>query len=178
MCGIAGIVGHGWDRSQLEAMIAIQHHRGPDDNGVYVDPANHVGLGHNRLSILDLSNSGHQPMCNADKSRWIVFNGEIYNYRELRAKLADYPYKSLTDTEVILAAFERWGEACVEHFIGMFAFALWDDSSQSLFCARDRLGIKPFHYAWHNGCFLFASEIKAILAAGYPASANLISWAT
>lgn len=178
MCGISGIVGQGWERSQLEAMVAIQQHRGPDDSGVYIDPSHKVGLGHNRLSILDLSLAGHQPMRNYDGTKWIVFNGEIYNYRELRAEIGDYPYQSQTDTEVILAAYEHWGEDCVEHFVGMFAFALWDERNQSLFGARDRLGIKPFHYAWHKNTFLFASEIKAILAAGHRAEPNWPLWAT
>ena len=178
MCGTSGIVGKGWEQRQLEAMVAMQHHRGPDDSGIYIDGTKTVGLGHNRLSIIDLSPAGHQPMSNHDKSLCIVFNGEIYNYLELRAELGDYPYRSRTDTEVILAAYERWGERCVEHFIGMFAFAIWDTRRQHLFCARDRLGIKPFHYTWHNGCFLFASEVKAILAAGHPAVPNLSVWAT
>lgn len=178
MCGIAGIVGQGWNREQLEAMVSIQQHRGPDGRGIYIDKRRLVGLGHNRLSIIDLSTAGHQPMSNYDSTLWIVFNGEIYNYLELRAELSDYPYRSLTDTEVILAAYERWEKRCVDHFIGMFAFAIWDARRQRLFCARDRLGIKPFHYAWHNVCFLFASEIKAILGAGLPTVPNLSMWAT
>ena len=109
MCGISGIVGPGWNRTQLEAMIAIQHHRGPDDLGLYIDERQSVGLGHNRLSIIDLSPAGHQPMSSHDGKLWIVFNGEIYNYLELRDRLGDYPYQSHTDTEVILAAYERWG---------------------------------------------------------------------
>ena len=159
-------------------MVAAQHHRGPDDHGIYVSEEGTVGLGHNRLSIIDLSQAGHQPMANHDGTLWLTFNGEIYNYIELRAELNDYPYQSRTDTEVVLAAYERWGAACVERFNGQFAFAIWDVRRQSLFCARDRLGIKPFHYAWHQGCFLFASEIKALLAAGHPAVANTTTWAT
>lgn len=158
-------------------MVAVQHHRGPDDQGTYIDRSGTVGLGHNRLSIIDLSPAGHQPMPNHDNTLWIIFNGEVYNYLELQAELGAYPYRSQSDTEVILAAYERWGEACVEHFIGMFSFALWDAPRQRLFCARDRLGIKPFHYAWHNGWFLFASEIKAILAAGHPARPDWNTWA-
>ena len=177
MCGIAGIVGADWDRAALESMVSVQHHRGPDDRGIYINPKHKVGLGHNRLSIVDLTPAGHQPMANHDGTLWIVFNGEIYNYVELRNQLYDYPYRSKTDTEVILAAYERWGDACVEHFIGMFAFALWDEKKEHLFCARDRLGIKPFHYAWHKDSFLFASEIKAILAAGYRAEPNWEIWA-
>ena len=177
MCGISGVVGRGWDRAQLEAMVAVQHHRGPDDRGIFEDKMGLV-VRHNRLSIIDLSRAGHQPMSNIDGSLWIVFNGEVYNYLELRQELSDYPYRSLTDTEVILAAYERWGEHCVEHFVGMFEFAIWDIRRQRLFCARDRLGIKPFHYAWHQGCFLFSSEIKAILAAGYPPAPDWSVWAT
>ena len=183
MCGISGIVGGGWSRGQLEAMVASQNHRGPDDSGIYVNPPEAgrlggVGLGHNRLSIIDLSAAGRQPMSNQDGTAWIVFNGEVYNYRELRSEIGDYPYRSHTDTEVILAAYERWGERCVDHFIGMFAFAIWDSRVRALYCARDRLGIKPFHYAWHGDRFLFASEIKAILAAGFPPKPNWSVWAT
>ena len=178
MCGIAGIIGQSWERAQLEAMVTVQHHRGPDDSGVYVNETSTVGLGHNRLSIIDLSAAGHQPMSNHDGTLWIVFNGELYNYLELRAELSDYPYRSCTDTEVVLAAYQRWSEQCLERFIGMFAFAIWDARRRRLFCARDRLGIKPFHYAWCERKFLFASEIKAILAAGYPATPNWPVWAT
>src|SRR5436190_16636323 len=138
MCGIAGIVGHGWDRRQLESMVSIQHHRGPDDTGKYISPNGQVGLGHNRLSIVDLSSAGHQPMSNSDGTSWLVFNGEVYNHVELHRELHDYPFRSKTDTEVILAAYERWGENCVDHFVGMFAFALWDERRQHLFCGRDR----------------------------------------
>ena len=169
MCGISGILGSGWEPSQLTAMVDSLAHRGPDDRGRYVDPANGVGLGHNRLSILDLGPAGRQPMADASGRLHLVFNGEIYNYRELREELHDYPYRTRTDTEVILAAYRQWGVSCVEHFNGMFAFALWDASRRQLFAARDRLGIKPFYYCHLNGCFLFASEIKALLAAGFPA---------
>lgn len=156
----------------------MQHHRGPDDRGVFCDPSGLVGLGHNRLSVIDLSAAGRQPMANQDGSVWIVFNGEVYNYVELRRELGSYPYRSRTDTEVILAAYERWGEGCVERFIGMFAFAIWDARRGRLFCARDRLGIKPFYYARLDGLFLFASEIKALLAAGVSAEPDLATWAT
>src|SRR3954466_3641433 len=100
MCGISGIVGEGWERSQLEAMVAIQDHRGPDDNGIYVNATGLVGLGHNRLSIVDLTDAGHQPMVNRDRTVWVVFNGEIYNYLELREELKGYLFRSRTDTEV------------------------------------------------------------------------------
>ena len=178
MCGIAGIIGHGWEQFQLESMVQVQNHRGPDDTGMYIDETRQVGLGHNRLTIIDLSKAGHQPMSNNEKTLWIVFNGEVYNYLELKSELNEYNYRSQTDTEVILAAYERWGEDCVDHFIGMFAFAIWDISRQQLFCARDRLGIKPFHYARKDGLFIFASEIKSLLSAGLDASPDWSTWAT
>jgi asparagine synthase (glutamine-hydrolysing) len=156
-------------------MARAQAHRGPDDEGVWTAPG--VALGHRRLSILDLSSRGHEPMASADGRHVLTFNGEVYNYLELRRELPEYPYRSRTDTEVILAAYARWGEACVERFVGMFAFALWDAEREVLFCARDRLGIKPFHYAFHGGDFLFASEVKAILAAGVPARPDGSTWA-
>jgi asparagine synthase (glutamine-hydrolysing) len=179
MCGISGIFGKGWQVSQLEAMIAAQRHRGPDDEGKYVDPCGCAALGHNRLSIIDRSPAGHQPMRNPDGSLWLAFNGEIYNAPELRAELSDYPYRSNTDTEVILAAYERWGTACLDRLIGMFAFLLWDARSRSLFAARDRFGVKPLYYhAAENGAFLFASEIKALHAAGAGAGPDAICWAS
>jgi asparagine synthase (glutamine-hydrolysing) len=138
-------------------------HRGPDDRGTYVD--GQMGLGFRRLSILDLSPAGHQPMCNEDGTLWIVFNGEIYNFQELRPQLErrGHSFRSQTDTEVIIHAYEEYGTQCLEHLDGMFAFALWDSRKQQLFLARDRLGIKPLHYYYHDGVFLFGSEIKAIL---------------
>ena len=176
MCGIGGIVGLKWHRSQIESMANIQSHRGPDNQGLYIDPHHKVGLIHNRLKIIDLSETGNQPMSNPDNSKWIVFNGEIYNYLEIKSELSDYPYKSETDTEVILAAYEKWGDRCVEHFIGMFAFAIWDTKINTLFCARDRLGIKPFYYTKYDNCFIFSSEIKGILATGYPAEPDRQTW--
>jgi len=175
MCGIAGIVGSRADEATIAVMVDVQHHRGPDDRGVWLEPG--VALGHDRLSIIDLSRDGHQPMHSADGRYVLVFNGEIYNHLELRRELADYPYRSRTDSEVILAAYRRWGPACVERFNGMFAFAVWDRRTRRLFCARDRLGIKPFHYARHRGAWLFASEIKALLAAGVPARPDADTWA-
>lgn len=176
MCGIAGVVGPGSSAARARAMARIQAHRGPDDEGVWTAPG--VALGHRRLSIIDLSDSGHEPMVSADGRLALTFNGEIYNYRELRAELRDYPYRSRTDTEVILAAYAHWGEACLERFVGMFAFALWDAERGRLFCARDRLGIKPFHWALHEGDLLFASEIKGLLAAGVPSVPDRDTWAT
>ncbi len=157
-------------------MTAVQHHRGPDDLGVELLEDGAVGLGHNRLSIIDLSEAGHQPMANTDGRLTIVFNGEVYNYLELKQELSGYPFRGDSDTEVVLAAYERWGEECLEHFVGMFAFAIWDAEKKHLFCARDRMGVKPFHYAHHGGRFLFASEVKALLAVGVPAEHDEESW--
>ncbi len=164
MCGIAGIVGLA-DKDAITAMTDIQKHRGPDDMGILVLDDHMVGLGHRRLSIIDLSEAGHQPMANATRTLWITFNGEIYNYRDLRKELAakGYRFRSESDTEVLLAAYEEWGERCLEKLNGMFAFAVYDCSKKRLFAARDRLGIKPFYYYQSDELFVFASEIKAIL---------------
>ena len=139
-------------------------HRGPDGEGKYIHGP--VGLGHRRLSIIDLSNCGAQPMCNEDGTVWIVFNGEIYNYLELRERLAKrgHTFRSLTDTEVIIHLYEEDGTDCLRHLRGMFAFAIWDTSYQRLFLARDRVGIKPLYYCQTANAFWFASEIKSILA--------------
>lgn len=176
MCGIAGIVGPGASEPRARAMARALAHRGPDDEGAWTGPG--VALAHRRLSIIDLSSHGHEPMASAHGRHVLTFNGEVYNYLELRRELADYPYRSRTDTEVILAAYARWGEACVDRFVGMFAFALWDAERGVLFCARDRLGIKPFHWAWKDGDFLFASEVKALLAAGVEPRPDADTWAT
>ncbi|MDX2031481.1 MAG: asparagine synthase (glutamine-hydrolyzing) [Blastocatellia bacterium] len=179
MCGIAGIFGNDWEIGQLEAMVARQHHRGPDDAGTYVNAAGTAGLGHNRLSIIDLSTAGRNPMSSRDGRRWIVFNGEIYNYLELRRELSEYSYRSRTDTEVVLAAYERWGAGCLERFIGMFAFLLWDDAEETLFAARDRFGVKPLNYArGAGGALRIASEIKALHASGVSRQPNEGAWAT
>jgi len=176
MCGISGIFGQNWNPSQLKGMVARQAHRGPDDSGIFIGST--FGLGHNRLSIIDLSPSGHQPMFNYDNSLAIVFNGEIYNYVELRTELSEYPYRSQSDTEVILAAYERWGEACLDHFIGMFAFLLWDGRLNRLFAARDRFGVKPLYYHQQaNGTLFAASEIKALHIAGIEPKYNVSMWA-
>lgn len=178
MCGISGWAGQNWTRRHLDAMVAVQSHRGPDDIGFYINPAGTVGLGHNRLSILDLSAAGHQPMVDSTGTVRIVFNGEIYNYLELRAEMPDYPYQSQTDSEVFLAAYQRWGKACLDHFIGMFAFILWDEGQQRLFAARDRFGIKPlFYHVEPDGRLLLASEIKALHAAGVDPEPDPVAWA-
>jgi len=131
------------------------------------------------LSIIDLSDAGRQPMASADGRVWIAFNGEIYNYRELRATLSDYPYRSQTDTEVLLAAYERWGPACLDRLLGMFAVLIWDSRRRTLFAARDRFGVKPLYYHLAaDGQLSLASEIKALHAAGVPAEPDTVTWAT
>jgi asparagine synthase (glutamine-hydrolysing) len=179
MCGISGWAGTGWKRDQLSAMVAAMVHRGPDDTGFYMNQAGNIGLGHDRLSILDLSSAGHQPMSDSMDGLKLVFNGEIYNYLELRAEIPEYPYQSKTDSEVLLAAYQRWGEACLDHLIGMFAFILWDEGNQKLLAARDRFGVKPlFYHVTSNGNLLLGSEIKALHAAGVKQEPDPITWAT
>jgi asparagine synthase (glutamine-hydrolysing) len=163
----------------LKAMIGAQRHRGPDDTGIFLDHNGLAGLGHNRLSIIDLSPAGHQPMSNAAGDLRIVFNGEIYNFVELRRELSGYPFRTGSDTEVILAAYERWGEACLDHFLGMFTFLIWNCRRRKLFAARDRFGIKPLYYTPRpNGGLWIASEIQALHAAGVPPEADETTWAT
>lgn len=176
MCGISGLFGR--DTAALDSMIACQDHRGPDANGRYRDPQVDAALGHNRLSIIDLSAAGRQPMSSADGRYWIAFNGEIYNYVELREQLADYPFVSQTDTEVILAAYQKWGEQCLDRFVGMFAILIWDQQEKRLFAARDRFGVKPLYYHRDgNGGLTVASEIKALHAAGVAAEPDAVTWA-
>jgi asparagine synthase (glutamine-hydrolysing) len=179
MCGIAGLFGEACRRLSVGAMVHSQHHRGPDDEGIYRDPSGRSILGHNRLSILDLSSAGHQPMSSRDGRFWIVFNGEIYNYRELRSELSTYPFVSETDTEVILAAFERWGSRCLNRLLGMFAFLLWDSHKQCLFAARDRFGVKPLCYTrTPGGGLAVSSETRSLRAAGVITEPDTTAWAT
>lgn len=168
MCGIAGIFDlydrRPIDHDVLSRMNEIQRHRGPDDSGIHVEPG--IGLAHRRLSIIDLS-SGHQPLSNEDGTVWVIYNGEIYNFKELMDDLSrrGHVFRTRCDTEVIVHAWEEWGERCVHHFRGMFAFAVWDRHRSTLFLARDRLGIKPLYYALlPDGHFIFGSEFKALLA--------------
>ncbi|HGJ64476.1 TPA: asparagine synthase (glutamine-hydrolyzing) [bacterium] len=165
MCSIAGIIRYKQeiDKNLLKQMNIVQRHRGPDDEGYFVDE--NVGLAHNRLSIIDLSPLGHQPMSNEDGTIWIVYNGEIYNYLEIIPDLKSkgHIFKSKTDTEVIIHAYEEYDIDCLQRLNGMFAFAIWDSRKKQLFCARDRFGIKPFYYYHNDDYFIFASEIKAIL---------------
>jgi asparagine synthase (glutamine-hydrolysing) len=161
MCGICGIVGFE-DKNLLKKMCDVISHRGPDDSGMYLNT--NIALGHRRLSIIDLK-SGHQPIHNEDESIWIIYNGEVYNYLELRKDLEKQGHKFYTssDTEVAVHLYEEFGDFCVKRLRGMFAFAIWDSNKEKLLLARDRIGIKPLYYTIHDGNFLFSSEIKSIL---------------
>lgn len=180
MCGIVGI----WDyknkisRGTLEKMRNSLSHRGPDDAGIFIDEKNNIGFGHQRLSIIDLSKAGHQPMSNEEGTVWIVHNGEIYNFQELRKTLKNlgYKFKSKSDTEVILHSYQEWGVNCLEKFNGMFAFAIWDKKKEKLFLCRDRVGVKPLYYYFDGNLFIFASEIKAIIC--HPAVKKEINFDT
>lgn len=170
MCGIAGRINfdssHRVDPGQLLAMARALSHRGPDDEGVYVD--GNVGLSHRRLSIIDLSPQGRNPMCNEDGTIWIVFNGEIYNFRDLRPALEarGHRFRSRTDTEVVVHLYEEYGDSFVDRLRGMFALAIWDSRRQRVVLLRDRLGVKPLHYVLSSGHLMFASETKALLRTG------------
>lgn len=172
MCGINGSLV--FDESDFEItseylikMRDIQEHRGPDGAGLWISKNRRVGLGHRRLSIIDLSEKCKQPMSNEDDKIQLTFNGEIYNHAELREELektGKYDWKTdHSDTEVIIHAYEEWGKSCIQKFRGMFAFALWDGKLNELWLVRDRLGVKPLYYSLHNNRIVFASEIKAIL---------------
>src|SRR5262252_6905994 len=178
MCGIAGLISQDAE-SRIAPMLKAIEHRGRDDEGVWVssaitDDGQRVCLGHRRLSIIDTSSAGHEPMVSADGRLVITYNGEIYNYRELRQELVGkgHVFRTQTDTEVLLAAWSEWGEESLARLNGMFAFALWDLSDRALFLVRDHVGIKPLYYAQcqqprgraEPPAFLFASEVKAILA--------------
>jgi asparagine synthase (glutamine-hydrolysing) len=170
MCGITGIFdtrgGREVTRAVLHRMNDSQHHRGPDEGSLHIEPG--VGFGHRRLSIIDIA-TGQQPLANEDGSVIVVFNGEIYNYQELIPELQalGHQFRTKSDTEVIVHAWESWGAECVQRFRGMFAFALWDRNRQTLFMARDRLGVKPLHYALlDDGTLIFGSELKSLLAHG------------
>ncbi len=151
-------------------MATAQAHRGPDGSGTWRAPR--VALGHRRLKIIDVSDAGAQPMTTPDGRFTIVYNGEVYNYCELRRELHGVEFRSESDTEVVLQAYAQWGADALERFVGMFALAIWDAERGELFCARDRLGIKPFHYAVHDGDFVFASELRGLCAAGVELEPN------
>lgn len=166
MCGIAGIVAPEAERHRdaLQRMTDALTHRGPDGEGRHF--FQNCALGHRRLAIIDIE-SGAQPMRSQDGRVAVTFNGEIYGYQELRSRLSAYPFRTHSDTEVILALYAHYGDQALTHLPGMFAFAIWDEATQELFCARDRFGEKPFYYAiGRGGEFIFASEIKSIIASG------------
>ncbi len=179
MCGIAVIVGERVERESLERMNAVQIHRGPDAGGVWISEDRKCGLGHRRLSILDLSAAGAQPMADRSGRYVMTFNGEIYNYLELREALGGKSqFHSQSDSEVLLEAFVRWGRSCLDRLVGMFAFAVWDREEGRLFVARDRYGVKPLYYGLRaDGAQVFASEIKALFAAGVPQVHSERAWA-
>ena len=171
MCGIAGVFDsrgrRAIDRDLVDRMSSSLHHRGPDAGGVHHEPG--VALAHRRLSIIDLS-TGQQPLYNEDGSVTVVFNGEIYNFQDLVKELAacGHSFRTRSDTEVIVHGWEQWGASCVTRFRGMFAFALWDRNSETLFLARDRLGVKPLYYAQlPDGQWIFGSELKALDGTNY-----------
>jgi len=186
MCGINGIVGLDDTFRLNDRLVHMNNairHRGPDDRGIFTTPG--CGLGHVRLSIIDLSPEGHQPMHSQDGRYTLVFNGEIYNYKLLKKQLSDYPYKSQTDTEVILAALCRWGLNAIARLEGMFALAIWDHHNKSLTLARDHMGKKPLYIAHADGMLLFSSEMRGLLASGCGARdldpqalAEFFSWQT
>jgi asparagine synthase (glutamine-hydrolysing) len=171
VCGIAGIFNYGNSPSLvspdiIKRMTDVIAHRGPDDDGQYLSDDGRVGFGFRRLAIIDLSPAGHQPMSNADKSIWILFNGEIYNHLDIRKDLEakGYSYKSKSDTETILYAYQEYGLAFIEKLYGMFGIAIWDSRKEQLVLVRDRIGIKPVYYSFNNGAVFFGSEIKSILS--------------
>ena len=167
MCGIAGIIDF---KSQQISQPVIQRmtdamaHRGPDANGFFAGDG--IALGHRRLSIIDVSAASNQPFSDNSGRYIIVFNGEIYNYPEVKDKLAGYPFHTTGDTEVLIAAYAKWGAGCLAYLRGMFAFAVWDIREKELFIARDRMGVKPLYFFADEDRFLFASELRAVLASG------------
>ncbi len=170
MCGICGVFKYASSSFEITEELIIRMrdtmtHRGPDDDGVYISSDRRIGLGHRRLSILDLSSAGRQPMSDDSRTVWIVYNGEVYNFLELRRELEDkgYTFRTRTDTEVLIYLYREYGRDFVHRLRGMFAFGIWDETRRELFLVRDRIGIKPLYYTSFNGQFVFASEIKAIL---------------
>ncbi|TDQ19622.1 asparagine synthase (glutamine-hydrolysing) [Algoriphagus boseongensis] len=176
MCGIAGIVGPLASERRLSAMLKTQAHRGPDNLGKWV-MENQVAFGHNRLSILDLSDAANQPFHLFDGRYQLIFNGEIYNYLEIRKRLeSSFNFKTKSDTEVLLYSFIHWGEGCLKELNGMFSFAIWDSREAKLFAARDRFGVKPFHYSVQDTSLCFSSEIPPLWKAGVPKTPKDSVW--
>ena len=168
MCGIAGIFGQDQlqnHQQRIARMLTEIGHRGPDGEGTWFEPSGVGGMGHRRLAIIDVD-GGKQPMSNEDDTIWISFNGCIYNYQDIQRELREkgHRFRTHSDTEVIVHAYEEWGPACVERFNGMWAFAIWDGRSRTVFCSRDRIGVKPLYYTWDGRQLVLASEIKALLA--------------
>jgi asparagine synthase (glutamine-hydrolysing) len=167
MCGICGFINYKGKNNHevLNNMTDVLIHRGPDDSGTTLLDDGAVGLGHRRLSIIDLTERGRQPMTNEDGTIWLTYNGEIYNFKDIRKTLESkgHRFMSNTDTEVIIHAYEEWGIECIKRFSGMFSFGLWDSKAKTLFLVRDRLGIKPLYYTFIDGAIAFASEIKSLL---------------
>jgi asparagine synthase (glutamine-hydrolysing) len=162
MCGIAGIIGLEANKSAalIEEMTESMSHRGPDAGNSYTDGK--LAFGHRRLSIIDLTEAANQPFHDEGRRYSIVFNGEIYNYKEIRDSI-DYPWRTHSDTEVVLASFLKWGPDCLNKFHGMFAFAIWDREREQLFMARDRFGVKPFYYSLLENCLVFSSDFRTVL---------------
>jgi asparagine synthase (glutamine-hydrolysing) len=176
MCGIAGIIGQKANKENILQVLETQKHRGPDFMDYYCDD-NKAVLGHNRLSIIDLSSNANQPFISECKNYVLVFNGEIYNYLELKKELQfKYTFKTQSDTEVLLNSYIEWGEACLNKCNGMFSFAIWNKKDNTLFAARDRFGVKPFYYFFDNQNFIFASEINTLFAADVPKITNDKVW--
>lgn len=176
MCGIGMIMGRDASPQKLDLMLAAQHHRGPDGTDSLFFSNEHLALGFNRLSIIDISDAGMQPMCSASGRYNLIFNGEIYNYKELRTIIGEYPYKSQSDSEVLLAAWEKWGPDCLSRLVGMFSFIIWDTKEKKVTIARDWVGIKPIYFAFKNKTLFACSEIKALLAAGISSTPDWQIW--
>jgi len=168
VCSISGF--NFRDEDLIQKMNRVTSHRGPDGTGVFEDE--NISLGHNRLSIIDLSDVASQPMESSDGKLVIIYNGEIYNFKKLKRELTDYPFRTQSDTEVILAAYKKWGYGCVKKFSGIFAFAIWDKEKKELFLARDHVGVKPLYYYLKDNQFVFSSEIKSILEHDIPRTLN------
>lgn len=179
MCGIISIAGDSVKAERLAGALGCLRHRGPDTEGIWISPSNKCAIGHRRLSIIDLTEAGRQPMSDETGRYRIALNGEIYNYIELKKELkANYKFKTNTDTEVLLAAYIKWGSSCLEKLIGMFAFVIWDEKSRTLFAARDRFGVKPLYYAnLHDEQLVLVSEIKAAHALGAIREPDEATWA-
>jgi asparagine synthase (glutamine-hydrolysing) len=176
MCGIIGVFGKKASKERLHKMLEAQKHRGPDNTGIYI--SHEVAIGHNRLAIIDLSEAANQPFISSDERYILVFNGEIYNYLELKQELENsYNFKTQSDTEVLLAAYIKWGEDCLHRLNGMFAFFVWDTNKQELFAARDRFGVKPLYYSFQEDSLFISSEIKTLFEGGVLKTPNNKVWA-